>query len=139
MCAAVAGMALYLFVAHSATADRPFLNPQLLTDRNYALGLVIVFVFGMLNFTLTTLLPPLLQGVRGYPDSVIGLVLGARGVGTLLGFFLIVWANRFDPRVLLNLVFACPAYRSEEHTSETQSTIRHSEAVFSLQKKKKFK
>src|SRR3546814_9516374 len=78
-------MALYLFVAHSATADRPFLNPQLLTDRNYALGLVIVFVFGMLNFTPTTLLPPLLQGVRGYPDSVIGLVLGARGVGTLLG------------------------------------------------------
>lgn len=110
MCAAVAGMALYLFVAHSATADRPFLNPKLLADRNYALGLAIVFVFGMLNFTPTTLLPPLLQGVRGYPDSVIGMVLGARGVGTLLGFFLMFWANKFDPRVLLVTGFACQAY-----------------------------
>jgi len=107
MCAAVAALALYLFVAHSATADRPFLNPKLLTDRNYAIGLAIVFIFGMLNFTPTTLLPPLMQGVRGYPDSVIGLVLGARGVGTLAGFFLMFWSNRFDPRFLLIVGFAC--------------------------------
>ncbi|MEQ8394556.1 DHA2 family efflux MFS transporter permease subunit [Thalassobaculum sp.] len=107
LCAALAGLALYVFVVHSATADRPFLNPKLLLDRNYALGLLIVFIFGMLNFTPTTLLPPLMQGVRGYPDSVIGLVLGARGVGTLAGFFLMFWSNRFDPRVLLVAGFAC--------------------------------
>lgn len=107
MCAAVASLALYVFIAHSATAERPFLNPKLLADRNYALGLAIVFVFGMLNFTPTTLLPPLMQGVRGYPDSVIGLVLGARGVGTLAGFFLMFWANKFDPRFLLITGFAC--------------------------------
>jgi len=107
MCGALAALALYIFIAHSATADRPFLNPSLLTDRNYALGLVIVFIFGMLNFTPTTLLPPLMQGVRGYPDSIIGLVLGARGVGTLAGFFLMFWANKFDPRFLLVVGFAC--------------------------------
>lgn len=107
MCGAVAAVALYVFIAHSVTADRPFLNPKLLTDRNYALGLVIVFVFGMLNFTPTTLLPPLMQGVRGYPDSVIGMVLGARGIGTLTGFFLMFWANKFDPRLLLVIGFAC--------------------------------
>lgn len=107
MCAALASLALYVFIAHSVTADRPFLNPKLLTDRNYTLGLLIVFVFGMLNFTPTTLLPPLMQGVRGYPDSIIGLVLGARGVGTLGGFFLMFWANKFDPRFLLITGFAC--------------------------------
>lgn len=110
MCAALAGLAIYVFVAHSATAERPFLNPKLLADRNYALGLVIVFVFGMLNFTPTTLLPPLLQGVRGYPDSVIGMVLGARGVGTLAGFFLMFWADRLDPRAWLVAGFACQGY-----------------------------
>ena len=61
LCASIAGMALYMFIAHSLTADRPFLDPKLLLDRNYALGLLLVFIFGMLNFTPTTLLPTLLQ------------------------------------------------------------------------------
>ena len=63
---------------HSLTAERPFLQPALLRDRNFTIGLVLIFVFGMLNFTPMTLLPPLLQGVSGYPDSVIGFVLGVR-------------------------------------------------------------
>jgi MFS transporter, DHA2 family, multidrug resistance protein len=105
LCGAVALMALYLFIAHSATADRPFLNPKLLLDRNYTLGLMLVFMFGMLNFTPATLMPSLLQGVRGYPDSIIGYVLGARGVGTMLGFFVMFWGNKLEPRMLLALGF----------------------------------
>jgi MFS transporter, DHA2 family, multidrug resistance protein len=66
---------------------------------------VLIFVFGMLNFTPMTLLPPLLQGVAGYPDSVIGFVLGARGLGTLLGFAVMIWASRLDPRLMIALGF----------------------------------
>src|SRR3546814_10219972 len=44
--AAVAALGLYIFVVHSLLADRPFLNLRLLLDRNYALGLVIVPVYG---------------------------------------------------------------------------------------------
>ncbi|MEQ8586394.1 MAG: DHA2 family efflux MFS transporter permease subunit [Thalassobaculaceae bacterium] len=106
LCAAVAGLGLYLFIAHSLTAERPFLDPKLLLDRNYAIGLLLVFVFGMLNFTPMTLLPALLQGVRGYPDSVIGLILGARGVGTLVGFFFMFWGSKLDPRPTLAAGFA---------------------------------
>src|SRR5438105_9665917 len=46
-----AGLAFYVFVTHSLTAERPFLNPRLLLDKNYALGLVLLCVFGMLNVT----------------------------------------------------------------------------------------
>jgi DHA2 family multidrug resistance protein len=46
-----AGAAFYLFLAHSLTARRPFLNLRLLLDRNYAIGLVLVTIYGMLNFT----------------------------------------------------------------------------------------
>ena len=38
----VAALAFYVFLAHSLTAERPFLNLRLLLDRNYALGLVLV-------------------------------------------------------------------------------------------------
>ena len=45
----------------------PFLNLRLLADRNYAIGLVLVTIYGMLNFTPMVLLPPLLQQHAGFP------------------------------------------------------------------------
>ncbi len=99
VCAWVAVLGLYVFISHSLTAERPFLNPRLLLKRNFVLGIFIAFVFGMLNFTPITLLPALLQTLRGYPDSVVGLILGIRGSGTLLGFFLMfIGGARIDPR-----------------------------------------
>lgn len=108
--AALAGLALYTFIVHSLTAERPFLDPRLLADRNFSIGIVLIFVFGMLNFSPMTMLPPMLQGVSGYPDSVIGFVLGARGLGTLVGFFLMVYASRLDPRVMIVLGFLLQAF-----------------------------
>ena len=107
--AALAGLALYAFIAHSATAERPFLDPRLLADRNFSIGIVLVFVFGMLNITPMTLLPPMLQGVSGYPDSVIGFVLGARGLGTMTGFCLMIFASRLDARAMIVLGFLLQA------------------------------
>ena len=107
--AAVAALGLYLFIAHTLTHPRPFLSPQLLRERNFALGLGLIFVFGMLNFTPMTLLPALLQGVAGYPDSVIGFVIGARGLGTLAGFSLMIYASRFDPRWMIGAGFVLQA------------------------------
>jgi DHA2 family multidrug resistance protein len=101
----IGGLAFYIFISHSLTHDQPFLNPVLLRDRNYVLALVIVFVFGMLNFTPMVLLPPLLQNLRGYPDAIIGILLGARGVGTLFAFMLMVKANKIDPRYTLFIGF----------------------------------
>ena len=103
--ASTAGLALYWFIAHSLTARAPFLNPALFKDRNYVLGLIIVLVFGMLNFTPMTLLPPLLQNLRGYPDSIIGFLLGMRGIGTLIGFTYMLYGSRFDPRYTLAVGF----------------------------------
>ena len=71
---------------------------------------MLIFVFGMLNFTPMTLLPPMLQGVSGYPDSVIGFVLGARGLGTMVGFSLMIFASRFDPRAMIALGFLLQAF-----------------------------
>ncbi len=107
--AALAVAALYAFVVHTLTAEHPFLRPALLRDRNFTIGIVLVFVFGMLNFTPMSLVPPLLQGVSGYPDSVIGFVLGARGIGTLAGFFVMIYASRFDPRLLIAAGFLLQA------------------------------
>ncbi len=98
-------LAFYLFIAHSATADRPFLSPRLLRDRNYALGLLLVLIYGMLNFTPLVLLPPLLQTHVGFPDSTIGMIVAARGVGGTIGFFSAMFLARFDPRIGMTMGF----------------------------------
>src|SRR3546814_14100219 len=41
--AGIAAAGLYVFVVHSLTAERPYLNPNLLLDRNFAIGAVVVF------------------------------------------------------------------------------------------------
>ncbi len=109
LCACVAGLAIYVFVVHSATARQPFINPELFQDRNFTIGLLLTFIFGMLNFTPITLLPTMLQNLRGFPDSEIGLVLAARGSGTLAGFIIMFWASRFDPRYTASFGFLLQA------------------------------
>ena len=72
----LAALCFYIFVVHTFTADKPFLNPRLFLDRNFVLGMTLTLVFGLLNFTPMTLLPGLLQNLRGYPDSIIGHLAG---------------------------------------------------------------
>ncbi len=115
--AGVALAAFWVFVTHTLTGERTFLNPLLLRDRNFAIGLVIVLLFGMLNFTPITLLPTLMQDVQGYPDSVIGLVLSARGVGTLIGFGVMIFAGKLDPRIPMVVGFALQAFAGWAMTS----------------------
>lgn len=91
--------AMWVFIVHTATTETPFINPRLFTDRNFSIGLLLVFVYGMLNITPTVMLPTMLQNLMGYPDSMIGLLLASRGAGMVVGFFMVARMGRLDPRI----------------------------------------
>ena len=95
----IGGIAFWIFLAHSLTTPRPFLNPAHLLNRNYALGLVLVTIYGMLNFTPMVLLPSLLSGYAGFPDFWVGVIIAGRGVGGAIGFILAGFSSRIDPRI----------------------------------------
>ena len=99
----LAFIAFHVFVVHSLTAHRPFLEPRLLLDQNFLIGLIIVLIYGMLNFTPMVLLPPMLQSLLGYPDSVIGIILGLRGAGAIGGFFAAIFLSKLDPRICITI------------------------------------
>src|SRR5712671_5148817 len=101
----IAALAFYIFLVHSLGARAPFVNLKLLSDRNYAIGLALVTIYGMLNFTPMVLLPPLLQQQAGYPDALVGQVIGSRGVGMLVGFMIAGFMSRIDPRISMALGF----------------------------------
>ena len=90
---------------HSLGARAPFVNLKLLSDRNYAIGLALVTIYGMLNFTPMVLLPPLLQQQAGFPDLLVGQVIGCRGIGMLVGFMMAGFMSRIDPRISMAFGF----------------------------------
>ena len=103
--AIVAVLAFWVFVSHCLTTDRPFLNPRLLRNRNYVIGLLLVTIYGMLNFTPMVLLPPLLTGPAGYTDSLVGIVVAGRGAGGCVGFLFAGFASRMDARLSMLMGF----------------------------------
>lgn len=106
----VLASAFWFFVVRNMQAETPFLNPALLRDRNFVVGCTLIFIFGMLNFTPITLLPTLLQSVQGYPDSIIGQILSARGAGTFLSFAAMFVLGKLDPRIPLFFGFLLQAW-----------------------------
>jgi hypothetical protein len=97
----VASVAFYVFIVHCLTTKSPFLNLRLLRDRNYAVGLVLVTIYGMLNFTPMVLLPQF----AGFPDALVGQVVGFRGLGMTVGFLTAGLTSRFDPRIGMSAGF----------------------------------
>lgn len=99
--ACVGALAFWVFIAHCLTAQQPFLNPRLLLDRNFSIGIAIAFVMGMLSFTSLVLFPTLLHDLRGYPDNAVGTLIAARGLGNWAAFLVIVKFTRIAPRLAI--------------------------------------
>jgi DHA2 family multidrug resistance protein len=109
--AVLAGLFAYFLVVHTATARRhPFVDPVLLRDRNFLSCCVLTFVVGVVLFATLALLPPLMQGLLGYPVVLSGLLLAPRGLGSMLSMMLITrLVNRVDPRALVVTGFVVAA------------------------------
>ncbi len=103
--AAIAVLCLHIFLVHVLTTRTPYLNPKLFLDRNYTMGAILVFIYGTMNFTPMVLYPPMLQDLRDYPESIIGLLLAVRGIGALLGNVATMFMTPRWPRFTLAVGF----------------------------------
>jgi DHA2 family multidrug resistance protein len=81
----VAILGFYYFFAHSLTTSEPFVRFELFRDRNFLGGCLFMVVLGMTVFATMTLSALFLQLVLGYPVMSAGLMLAARGLGTMVG------------------------------------------------------
>jgi MFS transporter, DHA2 family, multidrug resistance protein len=101
--ATIGALSLYLLVVHTMTAsDRSFLNRELLKNWTFIAGTVLAFLGGVtMNGTLA-LMPLMLQQQMNYPVLTTGLVTMPRGIGTMIGMFLVGrLINRVDVKLLL--------------------------------------
>jgi DHA2 family multidrug resistance protein len=85
--AMLAGVAFYLFIAHIFTHEHPYIEPALFRDRNFSVGLLFIFIVGVVLLATMALLPPFLQNLMAYPVIDVGYLLVPRGVGTMIAMF----------------------------------------------------
>lgn len=75
----LAGLCLYLFVVHTWTHHQPFINPAIVTERNFCVGPLLIFLVGIVLLATMALLPSFMQGHIVYPVLDVGFVLAPRG------------------------------------------------------------
>ena len=102
--ALVSAAAFYFFLAHTLTYPRPFIAVEIFRDRNFVVGLVFMFVCGILLLASMALMAPFLQGVMGYPIVDAGWLLGTRGIGMMMAMLVAGrLLGQIGPRLLLFL------------------------------------
>ena len=109
--ALVAGSAFYLFLVHTFTAERPFMRPALFRDRNLTAGVIFSLVAFVTLYASLALQPPYLQDLMNYPVLTAGLVMGPRGVGTMIGTIVVGrFVGNVDTRLLLAIGLGCSGW-----------------------------
>jgi|tagenome__1003787_1003787.scaffolds.fasta_scaffold20988361_5 DHA2 family multidrug resistance protein len=100
--AVAAVSAFYIFLVHTFTADDSFVNPKLFLDRNFTVGMLFIFIVGITYLASLALMTPYLQTLMGYPVVTAGLVMGPRGIGTMVCMFVVgKLIGRIDTKILL--------------------------------------
>lgn len=100
--ALVSGSAFYVFLVHTFTAEGSFIRPALFRDRNLSAGAIFGMVAFVTLYASLALQPPYLQDLMNYPVFTAGLVMGPRGVGTMVATMAVGrFVGKVDTRLLL--------------------------------------
>lgn len=93
---------LWVFIVHCLTSGNPFMDMGMFKDRNLVTGLVLIFATGITLFSGLALLPPMLQNLMGFPVIETGILMGPRGIGTMVSMIVVGrLVAKLDPRILI--------------------------------------
>jgi DHA2 family multidrug resistance protein len=100
--AALCLLGFYLFTVHTMSALDPFIDPALFRDRNFVIGIMLIFIVGVVLLATLAILTPYLETLMNYPVLTAGLVLAPRGLGTMAAMVFAGQLLRYiDPRPLI--------------------------------------
>ncbi len=99
-------IALAVFVYQSIWGKDPLVNLRIFKDRNFSVGCLLIFLFGIGIYSTITVLPLFYQELLGYTAFTAGLAVAPRGLGAICGMPIIGYlSNKVDPRYLLTFGF----------------------------------
>jgi DHA2 family multidrug resistance protein len=119
----IAIVGFYYFFAHSLTTPEPFVRFELFRDRNFVGGCLFMVVLGITVFATMTLSALFLQTVIGYPVMSAGLMLAARGAGTMVSMLAVGrLLKMFEARSLIFVGMVLTAVTLHEMVGFTNMT-----------------
>jgi len=90
----------------SWTHKSPLVNLKVMKNRNFAIGCLLIFLFGVAIYSTVTVLPLFYQELLGYTAFTAGIVVAPRGMGAICGMPIIGYlSNKVDARYLLTFGF----------------------------------
>jgi len=96
-----------LFLVRQFRHDHPLVNLKVFRNRNFALGCILIGIFGAGIYGLITLLPLLYQELLGYNALSAGVAVAPRGIGAIIAMPVIgVLTAKIDNRFLIAAGFA---------------------------------
>jgi len=99
-------IAFVYFVYHCWAKKDTLVDLCVFTNRNFAIGCLLIFMFGIGIYSTITVLPLFYQELLGYTAFTAGLVVAPRGLGAICGMPVIAYlSNKVDPRWLLSFGF----------------------------------
>jgi MFS transporter, DHA2 family, multidrug resistance protein len=99
-------VSLVYFLWHCWRDKDTLVDLKVFKDRNFAIGTVLIFMFGVGIYSTVTVLPLFFQELLGYTAFTAGLVVAPRGIGAICGMPIIGYlSNKADPRWLLTFGF----------------------------------
>jgi DHA2 family multidrug resistance protein len=115
-----------VFVIHTVTGEKPFIDAGIFTDRNFVTGLIFIFVVGVILLASMALLPPMLSQLFNHSTTLTGLVMAPRGVGTMVSMILVGRLVRsVDARVLVVAGLCLTAWSLQMMTTFTPQMDDH--------------
>ena len=95
------------FIVRELWTDHPIVDLRIFKNRNFAVSSALFWMFGLVLYALIALQPLFLQSLLGYTAYDAGLSVTPRGVGALVGLFLVgALARRVNPKILVGCGFA---------------------------------
>jgi DHA2 family multidrug resistance protein len=106
-----AAAALIAFIIWELRSDEPIVNLRVLTNRNFAVGTLLITLMGVVLYGSTALLPLFLQTLLGYPATASGMAVSPRGFGSILSMLIVGrLVGRIDGRYLIMFGFSVLAF-----------------------------
>lgn len=131
--AVVAFAGFYFFLAHALTNEKSFIPIRIFKDRNFTVGVIFMFIIGIILLATMALMTPFLQNLLGYPVLSSGLLLGVRGIGTLVAMMVVGrLIRKIDPRLLVGLGLAMSTWSLWMSIGFSPDTSAHTISLVSV-------
>ncbi len=120
--------AFVFFLVREFTHEKPLVDLTIFKNRNFAIGCLLITLFGAAIYGLVTLLPLFYQELMGYTAQVAGIAVAPRGIGAICAMPIIgILTARMDNRWLIGsgfLIFAvCSLWFGEVNLFISQWTF----------------